>query len=207
VYKRQDKKIFLAIDEWATSGTPPNLRLALSYAMVMQEMFRHTDFIKMSAFTFATSTLDYNGTDAIFNTTGLMFKLYREHYGTLPIEVTGDSPQPSPKWPVGGDQPAVNAGSPTYPLDVVAAFTSDRKFLTLAVVNPTTSTERLDLKIDGVRLQGKSRLWQMTGPSVDAADVLGHKPEVETVETPLPEVPTTLRVAPISINIYEFPVQ
>ena len=96
-----DKKIFLAIDEWATSGTPPNLRLALSYAMVMQEMFRHTDFIKMSAFTFATSTLDYNGTDAIFNTTGLMFKLYREHYGTLPIEVTGDSPQPSPKWPVG----------------------------------------------------------------------------------------------------------
>jgi len=203
----EDKKIFLAIDEWATSGTPPNLRLALSYAMVMQEMFRHTDFIKMSAFTFATSTLDYNGTDAIFNTTGLMFKLYREHYGTLPIEVTGDSPQPSPKWPVGGDQPAVNAGSPTYPLDVVAAFTSDRKFLTLAVVNPTTSTERLDLKIDGVRLQGKSRLWQMTGPSVDAADVLGHKPEVETVETPLPEVPTTLRVAPISINIYEFPVQ
>ena len=203
----EDKKIFLAIDEWATSGTPPNLRLALSYALVMQEMFRHTDFIKMSAFTFATSTLDYNGTDAIFNTTGLMFKLYREHYGTLPIEVTGDSPQPSPKWPVGGDQPAVNAGSPTYPLDVVAAFTSDRKFLTLAVVNPTTSTERLDLKIDGVRLQGKSRLWQMTGPSVDAADVLGHKPEVETVETPLPEVPTTLRVAPISINIYEFPVQ
>ena len=47
----------------------------------------------------------------------------------------------------------------------------------------------------------------MTGPSVDAADVLGHKPEVETVEMPLPEVPTTLRVAPIGINIYEFPVQ
>jgi hypothetical protein len=46
----------------------------------------------------------------------------------------------------------------------------------------------------------------MTGPSVDAADVLGHQPEVETVETPLLDVPTTLRVAPISINIYEFPV-
>jgi alpha-L-arabinofuranosidase len=108
---------------------------------------------------------------------------------------------------VGGDQPAVNAGSPTYPLDVVTAFTSDRKFLTLAVVNPTTSRQRLDLKIDGVRLQGKSRFCQMTGPSVDAADVLGQKPEVETVETPLPEVPTTLWVAPISINIYEFRVQ
>ncbi len=203
----EEKKIFLAIDEWANSGTPPNLRLALSYAMVMQEMFRHTDSIKMAAFTFATSTLDYNSTEAIFNTTGLMFKLYREHYGTLPIEVTGDSPQPAPKWPVGGDQPAVNAGSPTYPLDVVAAFTSDRKFLTVAVINPTQSTVQLDLKIDGVRLQGKSRMWQMTGPSVDAADLVGHKSEVETVETQLPEVPVALGVAPISINIYEFPVR
>lgn len=203
----EDKKIFLAIDEWASSGMPPNLRLALSYAMVMQEMFRHTDFIKMSAFTFATSTLDYNGTDAIFNTTGLMFKLYRDHYGTLPIEVTGNSPQPPPKWPVGGDQPAVNAGSPTYPLDVTAAFTSDRKFLTVAVVNPTTSTQRLDLSFQGIQLKGKTRLWQMTGPGVDAANLLGQEPQVETTETALPDVPATLSVAPISINIYEFPVQ
>jgi alpha-L-arabinofuranosidase len=77
----------------------------------------------------------------------------------------------------------------------------------VAVVNPTPSTERLDLQIDGIRLQGKSRMWQMTGVSVDAADVIGHTPEVETVETALPEVPTTLRVVPLSINIYEFPVQ
>jgi alpha-L-arabinofuranosidase len=203
----EDKKIFLAIDEWATSGMPPNLRLALSYAMVMQEMFRHTDFIKMSAFTFATSTLDYDGTDAIFNTTGLMFKLYREHFGTLPIEVAGNSPQPPPKWPVGGDQPAVNAGSPTYPLDLAAAFTGDRKFLTVAVVNPTTSTQSLDLNFQGVQLRGKSRSWQMTGATVDAANLLGQKPQVETVEMDLPEVPASLSIAPISINIYEFPVQ
>jgi alpha-L-arabinofuranosidase len=202
----EEKKIFLAIDEWATSGMPPNLRLAVSYAMAMQEMFRHTDFIRMSAFTFATSTLDYNSTDAIFNTTGLMFKLYREHLGTLPIEVTGNSPQPPPKWPVGGDQPAVNAGSPTYPLDLVAAFTEDRKFLTVAVVNPTPSTQRLDLNFQGVQLSGKSRSWQMTGPSGDAADLLGQKPQVETVEMDLPEVPRTLSVAPVSINLYEFPV-
>jgi alpha-L-arabinofuranosidase len=203
----KDKKIFLAIDEWATSGMPPNLRLALSYAMVMQELFRHTDFIKMSAFTFATSTLDYNGTDAILNTSGLMFKLYREHFGTLPIEVSGNSPQPPPKWPVGGDQPAVNAGSPTYPLDSVAAFSADRKFLIVAVVNPTTSTQRLDLNFQGVQLGGKSRSWQMTGPGEDAANLLGQKPQVETVEMDLPEVPTTLSVASLSLNIYEFPVR
>ena len=203
----EDKKIFLAIDEWAESGMPPNMKLAVSYAMVMHEMFRHTHFITMGAFTFATSTLDFNATDAIYNTTGLMFKLYREHYGTLPVEVTGNSPQPAPKWPVGGDQPAANAGSPTYPLDVTAALTADRKFLTVAVANPTASAQRIDLKVQGVQLAGKSKTWQMAGHGEDAANLLGQKPQVEIVAAELPEVPATLSVPPVSITIYELPVR
>jgi alpha-N-arabinofuranosidase len=183
------------------------MKLAVSYAMVMHEMFRHTHFIKMAAFTFATSTLDFNATDATYNTTGLMFKLYREHYGTLPVEVAGNSPQPAPKWPVGGDQPAVNAGSPTYPLDVVAAFTADRKFLTVAVANPTASAQRLTLNVQSVQLAGKSRAWQMTGATEDAANVLGQKPQVEVTEPALADVPATLSVPPVSLTIYEFPVR
>jgi alpha-N-arabinofuranosidase len=202
----KDKKIFLAIDEWAMGETSPNLKVAVSYAMVMNEMFRHTDFIKMSAFTFATSTLDFNATDAILNTTGLMFKMFREHYGELPIEVGGNSPPPPPKWPVGGDQPAVNAGSPTYPLDVAAAFTNDHRFLTVSVVNPTATTQHLDLNFAGVHASGESKVWQMTAGREDAANVLGHKPEVEVVDVPLKEVPASLSVAPVSISIYEFPV-
>jgi alpha-L-arabinofuranosidase len=203
----RDKNIFLAIDEWAMGGTSPNLKVAVSYAMVMNEMFRHSDFITMSAFTFATSTIDFNATDATYNTTGLMFKLYREHYGTLPIDVTGNSPQPGPKWPVGGDQPALNAGSPTYPLDVAAAFTADHKFLTVSVANPTTSVQPLRLNVQGVQLGGKGKLWQMTGPEEDSANLVGEKPQVVIVETGLSGVPSSLSVAPLSINIYEFPVQ
>ena len=203
----EDKKIFLAIDEWAESGMPPNMKLAVSYAMVMHEMFRHTHYMTMAAFTFATSTLDFNATDAIYNAPGLMFKLYREHYGTLPIEVEGNSPQPAPKWPVGGDQPAQNAGSPTYPLDVAAAFTSDRKSLTVAVANPTASAQQLNLRVDGVRAGGTAKVWQMSGPSGDAANVLGEKPQVEIKESTLPEVSPTLSVPPVSIVVYEFQVQ
>jgi len=173
----------------------------------MHEMFRHTHFITMGAFTFATATLDFNSTDAIFNTTGLMFKLYREHYGTLPIEITGNSPQPAPKWPVGGDQPAMNAGSPTYPLDIAAAFTADRRFLTVAVANPTASVQKFDLNVQGVHLNGKSKMWQMSGATDDAANLLGQKPQVEIAETALPEVPSTISVPPVSITIYEFPVR
>jgi alpha-N-arabinofuranosidase len=203
----EDKKIFLAIDEWAESGMPPNMKLAVSYAMVMHEMFRHTHFITMGAFTFATSALDFDSSDAIFNTTGLMFKLYREHYGTLPIEVTGNSPQPAPKWPVGGDQPAVNAGSPTYPLDIAAALTADRKFLTVAVANPTAAAQRFDFNVQGVHLSGTSKMWQMRGATEDAANVLGQKPQVEIAETALTEVPSTISVPPVSITIYEFLVR
>ena len=57
-----DKKIFLSIDEYAYSGAPVNLKLALAYGMVFNEMIRHTDFIAMSAFTMGVSTLDYNRT-------------------------------------------------------------------------------------------------------------------------------------------------
>ena len=203
-----DKKIFMSMDEWAYTGTPTNLKLGLSYALVMQEIFRHTDFLKMSAFTMGVSTIDYNSTDSVFNTTGLMFKLYRDHFGTLPVEVTGNSPQPDPKWPAGAEQPKVNAGSPTYPLDVVAAFSADKKFLTIAVVNPTESAQQLELNLQGVQVAGQPKMWQMTGPNVEAANVAGQKAQVEIVEKQLQEtIQKTMSVDPISVNIYSFPVR
>src|SRR5205823_8872078 len=175
----KDKKIFRSIDEWAYTGTPTDLKLALSYAMVLQEMFRHTEFIKMSAFTMGVSAINFNATESSFNTTGLMFKLYRDHFGTVPVEVSGNSPQPPPKWPVGGEQPATSPGSPTYPLDISAAFTGDRKFLTVAIVNPTEEPQSLNLHLEGVQLAGEAQMWQMTGPTPDAANALGKQPEVE----------------------------
>jgi alpha-N-arabinofuranosidase len=123
------------------------------------------------------------------------------------MTVTGNSPQPAPKWPVGGDQPRVNAGSPTFPLDVSAALTEDRKSLTVAVVNPTESGQQMALNIEGVQLGGKSRLWRMTGPNLEAANVHGQKRQIEIKEETIPEAPKTLSVAPFSINICEFEVQ
>lgn len=60
--------------------------------------------------------------------------MYRDHFGTISIEVTGDSPQPKPTFPAGGDQTAVNPGNPTYPLDVSAALSEDRKTLAIAML-------------------------------------------------------------------------
>ncbi|MGD0697764.1 MAG: alpha-N-arabinofuranosidase [Terriglobia bacterium] len=207
-----DKKIFLSIDEYAYFGggfgRGVNLKLALAYAMIFNEMLRHTDFLRFSAHTMGVSTLDYSPTAASFNSTGLLFKLYGDHAGTgsIPVEISGNSPQPAPRYPVGGDQPKTNSGSPTYPLDMVAALSADRKFLTLAVVNATESVHPLELNVIGVRLAGKPTLWQMTGKDLDASNRVGQPPQVEVKKIPITDTATTFSIAPISINIFRIPI-
>ena len=53
-------------------------------------------------------------TAAAFDTTGLVLKLYREQFGTLPVRITG-APEP---------------------MDVMAAWTEGKKALTISIVNP-----------------------------------------------------------------------
>jgi alpha-N-arabinofuranosidase len=106
-------------------------------------------------------------------------------------------------YPVGADQPKVNAGSPTYPVDVSAALTADGKFLTVAVVNPTESAQTLDLGVKGIVLRRNGRMWRMTGPNLTAATGLTSH-EVQVTESSVDQTPNTLEIAPISITIYEF---
>src|SRR5439155_539721 len=126
-----------------------DLKLALAYAMVFNEMLRETDFLRMAAFTMGVSTLDYNQTAATLNTNGLLFNIYGDHLGvgSIPVVVTGNSPQPAPTQHIVGDLPRTSSGSPTYPLDMVAALSADQKFLTLAVVNATESEQKFDLSV------------------------------------------------------------
>ena len=202
----RDKKIFLSIDEYGYSGGPGSLKQALAYGMVLNEMFRYTDFMKMAAYTMGVSTLDYNSTGAVYNSRGVLYKMYRDHFGALPVAVSGNSPQPAPKYPPYGDQPETSSGSPTYPLDIVAALTPDRKYLTLAVVNATESTQSLDLNVTGARLAGNSTLWQMTGKNLDAVNLVGQEPQITAKEIEIGSVPQSLAVAPISVSIYRFPL-
>jgi alpha-N-arabinofuranosidase len=200
------RRIPMAIDEWAyTGGGGNNLKGSLANAMVLQEMFRHSDLIKMAGHTMGTAQIDYNATETALNTTGLLFKLYRDHFGSVPVEVGGSSPPPPPLYPVGADQPKVNAGSATYPVDVTAALTSDGKFLTMAVINANESEKELDLRFKGITLRATGRMWRMSGDSLDAATGLGRN-DVRIVEMPVSDT-KVLKIAPIGINIYEFEKQ
>lgn len=204
----RDRHIFLSIDEFAYIGAPANLKLALAYSMVLQEMLRHTDFLTMSALTMGVSTIDVTPTGSTLNSTGEVFKLYGDHFGagTLPVAVQGNSPQPEPKFSVGFDHPSVRAGSPTYPLDVIAGLSPDRKKLTIAVVNATLQPQPLLLEIEGARGRGSGTAWVLTGRQLDAANQVGQPPGVTVRESRVPALSRTLRVPPISAMIYEFPI-
>jgi alpha-N-arabinofuranosidase len=204
----KDRHIGISLDEWAYIGSPPNsYKVVPAYAWVFHEMFRHSDLYRLGGFTFATAMISENRTDAVLSPTGLLFKMYSEHFGTVPVAVTGDSPQPAPIYPPGGDQPAVNPGSDTFPLDVTAALSDDRKTLTFAVLNPSDAPQHMTLSIAGTRLGGQGHLWRMAPSSVDATIAVGETPSVRVEALDVPAVPDALDVPPFSVNIYAFPVQ
>src|SRR3546814_13189305 len=99
---------------------------------------------------------------AVLNATGEVFKLYGAHFGAgmIPVDLTGNAPQPDPKYPVGYDHPKVNAGSATYPLDMIAALSPDRKALTIAVVNATHTPRSEERRVGkGCVRTCRSRWW------------------------------------------------
>lgn len=194
--------IKVAIDEWAyfVGG----MRGVLAVSLMLHELFRHTDFIVMGAYTTGMSWLSYNGTDSIYSEQGLLFKLYRQHFGTIPLEVAGNAPQPAPKWPAGGDQPKVTSGSPTYPLDLSAALTEDRRTLSIAAINATADAQSVDVDLAGFTPHSRGRLWRLTGPSLSSSNKIGQPPQVTVTESEFNTGDSTLTVPPYSVELRSY---
>ena len=71
------------------------------------------------------------------------------------------------------------------------------------VVNPTESIQKLQLTVKRIGLKGQGQVWHIPGPGIEATTGL-TKHEVEVKEALVGEVPATLEVAPISVDLYEF---
>jgi alpha-L-arabinofuranosidase len=208
----KDKKIFLSIDEYSYGGGGgqrgggPNLKSALAYGMLLNEWMRHTDYLTMGARTMGTSALDITPTASTYNTIGLTYKMYGEQFpGTIPVALEGNSPQPATN-PNYADEPKVRSGSPTYPLDMFAALTPDRKTLILSVVNATEKEQKVDMSVTGTKLAGAAKAWILSGSNLDAANRVGEPEQVQVKETSLANAPSSITVAPYTVSIYRFPV-
>jgi hypothetical protein len=111
------------------------------------------------------------------------------------------------------DLSARPSGSPTYPLDIFAALSEDRRTLAISVINPTETAQDCDLTLTGVQPVGGAKLWQLTAPPGKPAmpDGFGSAifsgPPAKMAESSLPKAPATLTLPPASISVYEFAVK
>ena len=191
------KDIQIAMTEWnywygphvfGELGTRYFHKDGLGIARGLHEYFRHSDIMFMANYAQTVNVIGCiktSKTAAAFETTGLVLKLYREHFGTIPVEITGDA----------------------YPLDVSAAWTSDRKALTIGIVNPTENEIKLPMELKGVKLAGKARLWQIAHSDPMAYNEPGKEPKVTIKEKTGSKISRKLRVPPLSINLYELPIK
>jgi alpha-N-arabinofuranosidase len=222
----KDKIIKFAFDEWSPRNrsvgggaavpiSHPMLN-PMTNALVYHEFFRHSDMVGLAVATGGMGTLanDARGDAVGFRMEGLVMKVLHDHFaGALPVAVTGNSPQRAIKGAVGIDTSARPSGSPTYPLDVFAALSADRKTLAISVVNPAETAQDCDLNFTGVQPSGAARLWQLTAPAgAPAAPAAPGRggfggPPATMAERSLPEAPRRITVPPASISVYEFAVK
>jgi alpha-N-arabinofuranosidase len=192
------RNIRVALDEWnywygphvyGELGTRYFLKDALGIAAGIHEYARQADIIFMANYAQTVNVIGAiktTKTAAAFDTTGLVLKLYRAEFGTIPVAVTG-APEP---------------------LDVAAAWRGDGKALTLSIVNPTHEAHTMALAVTGATFAPDARLWRMTGTDEKAYNEPGKPPTVSFRETRGERVPanTPLTVPPMSISLYELRV-
>lgn len=187
------KNIRIALDEWnywygpyiyGELGTQYFLKDALGIAAGLHEYYRQADIIYMANYAQTVNVIGAiktSKTEAVFDTTGLVLKLYRNEFGTIPVKISG---QPEP-------------------LEVMAAWKEDGKTLTIALVNPTTETQKLSLNIKNFPLAKVEKILRITGSNEKACNVPGRAPEVKIEEIREVFQPGRLAVPPLSITLYQ----
>src|SRR6185437_15039384 len=116
---------------------PTGMVTPLSYALLLHELYRRSDMVAASCATggLYTVLIDNTGEAVGYSAEGLVLKIMGTHFANaIPLEVSGNSPQQAVRGTPFVDAPLSPVGSPTYPLDLVAALTSDRKSFILSVV-------------------------------------------------------------------------
>jgi len=190
------RNILVALDEWnywygpyiyGELGTRYFLKDALGIAAGLHEYFRQSDIIFMANYAQTVNVIGAiktTKTAAALETTGLALKLYRAHFGTIPVTVSG-APEP---------------------LDVAAAWKDGKKVLTLAVVNPTRTAQTLPLSFKGVGVPKSAKLFLIAGGDENAYNEPGKEPTVKIREIPGAPFGTKLTLPPISISLYEIQI-
>jgi alpha-N-arabinofuranosidase len=190
-----DRDIRIAIDEYnywygayvfGELGTRYFLKDALGIAEGLHEMFRSSDIVAMANYAQTVNVIGAiktTRTAAEFEATGLVLRLYRGHYGTIPVAIEGGS----------------------RPMDLHAAVSEDGKRLTIGVVNPSPEARSLSLSVEGGRVSARGRAFVVTGPDEVSFNDPGRPRRVDVSERPVEG--TRLEVPALAVAVFELPLQ
>ncbi|HUT46749.1 MAG TPA: alpha-L-arabinofuranosidase C-terminal domain-containing protein [Sedimentisphaerales bacterium] len=189
----EGKDIRIAMTEWnywygrhefGELGTRYFHKDGLGIAKGLHEYFRYSDIIFLANYAQTVNVIGCiktSKTDAAFETTGLVLKLYGNHFGTVPVTITGD----------------------VQPLDIAAAWTDQRDALTIGIVNPTKEQNELAMDLKGAQLTGSGRLWLIAHSDPMAYNEPGEEPKVVIKDKPVTGISDKLNVPPLSISLYK----
>lgn len=193
----KDKDVRIAMDEWnywyggneyGELGVRYFLQDALGIAAGLHEFFRNSDIYYMANYAQTVNVIGCiktTKTEAGLDATALPLILYRSEYGNIPVEVS----------------------DPPKPLDIVAALTSDKKALTIGVVNPTEDKYQVKMDVNAAKPDGPARAWVITGDNPMAYNLPGEKDEI--IIDPIAPVDFTkaIEIKPLSITLVKVPIK
>jgi alpha-L-arabinofuranosidase len=192
----EEKDIRISMTEWnywygphvfGELGTRYFMKDALGIAAGVHEYARQSDII---ASAFYAQTVNVIGAiktsrrNAAFETTGLVLKLYRERFGNRPIAT-------------------VSVGV----VDAQAAWTSDRKKLTLGVVNPTVKEAEIPIEWKGIKLAGNGRRWEIADSDPMAYNDPDQAPRISIVEESVTGFGDRVSVPACSVTLFELDIE
>jgi alpha-N-arabinofuranosidase len=191
------KDIRIAMDEWnywyganeyGELGVRYFLQDGLGIAAGLHEYFRNSDIYFMANYAQTVNVIGAiktTKTEAEFETTGLVLKLYRERFGEIPVEVGGNF----------------------APLDIAAALSKDGSELTVAIVNPKEESEALELKLAGGKLTGRAHKWTITGTNKWSYNAPGKPRQVDIKQSSIAGAAGQIEAVPLSVTLCSYLVQ
>ncbi len=192
-----EKDIRIAMDEWnywygpyiyGELGVRYHLKDALGVARGLHEYYRNSDIYFMANYAQTVNVIGCiktTPTSAAFDATGLPLKLYRHHFGTLPVDIENRNPA----------------------LDVAVATTPEKDKITVAIVNSTGNPESVKFDFENVKVSRNGKKWMINHTDPEIYNEPGKDLMLEIEESDIQYQNKPFSVPAYSISLYSFPVE
>jgi alpha-N-arabinofuranosidase len=160
---------------------------ALGIAKGLHEYFRNSDLFFMANYAQTVNVIGCiktTTTDAGFATTAMPLILYRNHFETLPVQVSHSIPN----------------------LDVAAAISEDKDVLAISMVNSSDESIVFQLDVNGLDLPSNGDAWTIQNDDPEAYNVPGEDPEVTILETSYASKKNRIEVPGYAIVMLKFDI-